>query len=129
MIGTQVPAQLLKGLALIPELDLANVLDRAADLPGAGHLGGDSRRPAAKGLRLAEMLGNGRWRVRSTNELDFGPQLKCEQAQDLKVGYNGSPTTAVVSPTNWWLALGRLITAVGLADAGFVWEPRNRPSH
>ena len=56
-------------------------------------------------------------------------QLKCEQAQDLKVGYNGSPTTAVVSPRNGWLALGRLITAVGLADAGFVWEPRNRLSH
>ena len=46
-----------------------------------------------------------------------GPQLKCEQAQDLKVGYNGSPTTAVVSPRNGWLALGCLITAVGLADA------------
>jgi hypothetical protein len=51
------------------------------------------------------------------------------EAQDLKVGYNESPTTAVVSLRNWWLALGRLITAVGLADAGFVWEPRNRPSY
>jgi hypothetical protein len=59
MIETQVPAQLLKGLALIPELDLANVLDRAAYLPGADIVEAilDGRQP--KGFRLAEMLGNG----------------------------------------------------------------------
>jgi hypothetical protein len=61
----------------------------------------DGRQP--NGLRLADA---GEWAAgvgAAANELDFGLQLKCEQAQDLKVGYNRSPTTLLCHPeTGGW---------------------------